>query len=197
MIRQEHIPHPTVSSITRDECWIGAYVLHIDVVKSIAVRAGRYNGGGPIHLHKGRYLYVGSAMGNANGLYLPKRLLRHSRRSRAGHEHACYTILRSHFVDLNIDERRLVHSSIKKLRWNIDYVLDNEAVELSAVTYVQSMDRLENIIVEQLEQNESASAPYLGFGAHDHPGHSHFFALTSNFDWTYFVAVLRAQFERS
>lgn len=159
--------------------WVGAYALHLRFQRRSLVRIGQYNHGKPIELDEGHYVYIGSAMGSGRGLHLPKRLIRHATRSNVRMPHPVHDLLIRHFMAFGLGRDRLSTRSPKRLHWNIDYVLDDNDAELVDIFYVRNERRLEHDLVRILERLPATVAPFPGLGAHDHPGHSHFFCLTS------------------
>lgn len=157
--------------------WVGAYGLHLRYASAARVCVGRYNRGSAVDMGKGDYVYVGSAMGPGDGLHLPKRLIRHAMRSEGAPPHSCRDALFAHFAASGLSPDHLRSRSFKRLHWNIDYVLDHDNTDLIDVFYVRSERRLEHDLVRILETCPDAHAPFPGLGAHDHPGHSHFFRL--------------------
>jgi len=172
----------TISGLRRSERWAGTYLLHIRLTCQANVCVGQLNRGAPISFVYGEYVYVGSAMGKGDGLYLPKRLVRHATRSGAQPVHAFRTLLLDHFAHAGLSPQRVLPTGPKRLFWNIDYLLDRADVELQGVFYVRSDVRYEESIASWLAARPDAEVPAPGFGAHDHPGHTHLFRLTGEDD---------------
>jgi Uri superfamily endonuclease len=166
-----------IRGIARTAAWSGAYLLHIELTRPACLQIGAYNGGQIVQLTRGHYAYVGSAMGRRAGLYVPKRLLRHATRTGEKPPHPCHAEMLAHFQELDLPGNRLRMSAEKRIFWNIDYVLDDVDTALVEAFYVRSEYRLENQFVHVLENRPDTSVPLPGLGAHDHPGHSHFFCL--------------------
>ena len=167
-----------VQGVQQTERWVGAYILHIRSRRSAQIQVGRYNGGRPVNFAEGHYLYVGSAMGAGDGLYLPRRLVRHATRSAGLPPHACRDCLLAHFAKAGLSADRLTPSSSKRLFWNIDYLLNHAEAELQDILYFRSENRLEFAIAQRLESRGNTHAPAPGLGAHDHRGHTHFLAIS-------------------
>jgi Uri superfamily endonuclease len=149
------------------------------------------NGGKEVTISAGRYIYVGSAMGKNEGLFLPKRLLRHATRSNGLPQHVCRQALLSHFVAMGLPEERLVQQSSKRLFWNIDYLLNRSEAELQDILYIRSDNRLEFAVAQALESRDDIQAPVPGLGANDHRGHSHFLELAAESEsWQHCVAIV-------
>lgn len=185
-----------IHSIELEPQWTGAYVLHIVCTNQVSITIGRFNQSRPVTIELGEYVYTGSAMGSTNGLQLPKRLMRHASRTDGKSNHTIRNVLLEHLANHGVDCVELSTPSPKKLRWNIDYVLDHEYMELRSVLYIRSNRSLERSIAEALESNSYTSAPYSGFGAHDHPGHTHFLSLcTRRNGWAACIAEVRALLE--
>lgn len=163
--------------------WIGTYALRIQLGEPLNVRIGRINRGEPVCFPAGDYLYIGSALGAAGALALPRRLIRHATRSAARPEHCIRSMLHDHFASAGLNVTQLTLKAPKRLRWNIDHLLDHLGVELVQVFYIRSPLRLEHALVIRLEQDQEASAIIPGFGAHDHPGHAHLFLVPALEPW--------------
>jgi Uri superfamily endonuclease len=167
-----------IQEIRRTDRWVGAYVLHIRIHCPAQIRVGRFAGDRSIAIAQGDYVYIGSAMGKGDGIYLPRRIVRHATRSPGRPPHHFRKQLLAHFVQAGLSPAQVMPKSAKRLFWNIDYLLDHAAADVAHILYVRSETRLEIPIVERLEDRSDTHAPFTGLGAHDHRGHSHFLALS-------------------
>jgi Uri superfamily endonuclease len=172
----------TISGFRHSERWAGTYLLHIGLTRQANVRVGRLNRGEPIVFARGEYVYVGSAMGKGNSFYLPKRLVRHATRSGAQPAHAFRAHLLVHFAHADLSPQQVLPAGPKRLFWNVDHLLDRADVELRGVFYFCSDVRYEESIASWLASRPNTEVPVPGFGAHDHPGHTHLFRLTGKDD---------------
>ena len=163
--------------------WIGTYALRIHIDGPLDLRIGRLHRGEPIRFPTGPYLYVGSALGAADGFALPRRLIRHATRSAAQPAHGLRTTLLGHFAAAGLDAGQLALKTPKRLHWNIDHLLDHPGVDLVQVFYIRSPLRLEHALVNRLEHDPETSIIITGFGAHDHPGHTHLFSVPACESW--------------
>ena len=171
-----------IRSIPLSQRWVGAYVLHMVISDSADIVIGRMHDGFPVRIDTGNYIYIGSAMGDRNGLYLPKRLVRHTLRSKSAKAQPCHAELLDHFYEQGLCRQQLTPKTPKRLRWNIDYILEYPNTSLRDICYIRNDERLEFALVDALEGLDVTVAPIPGFGAHDHPGHSHFLRLANGPD---------------
>ncbi len=172
-----------VIQVQCDDCWIGTYALRLRLVRPLSIRAGRVQGGHPIDFPAGDYVYAGSALGAHSGHALPRRLLRHASRSVELPPHPLRAVLLERFSAGGLDAVRLLPRTPKRLHWNIDYLLDEPHTLLAQVYYIRSPLRLEHALVDYLEQDPAARIIVPGFGAHDHRGHTHLFAVPEETAW--------------
>lgn len=178
------MPSPTnIIGIQSETCWVGTYALHIAISEPITIPIGRLHRGRPIYFPAGHYLYVGSALGAANSLALPRRLVRHAARSAGQQPHPVYLALLDHFAAEGLDASHLPLRAGKRLHWNIDHLLDHTAATLVQVFYIRSPHPLERVLVAHLEQDVETGIVAAGFGAQDHRGHTHLFAIPAGDAW--------------
>ena len=172
-----------VVAIQCSACWVGSYALRIHLNTALSIAIGGFRHGRPIDFAQGDYVYVGSAQGAPAGLALPRRLLRHATRSAGQAPHALRTVLLSHFSAAGLDVPSLLPTSPKRLRWNIDYLLDRAEASLTQVFYIRSPIRMEHALAAHLEGDPSTRVVAHGFGAHDHQGHTHLLAVPADGLW--------------
>ncbi len=182
-----------IIAIHAGEAWTGSYALRIRLSRALSIPIGRLRRGVPLDFPPGDYIYAGSAQGVATSLVLPRRLLRHTIRSAARPAQTLRPQLLEHFGAFGVAISKLTSSVPKRLHWNIDYLLDCAEADLIQVFYIRSPLRLEHTLVAWLEADCTALALIPGFGAHDHPGHTHLFAVPAGTAWQ--VAWQR-EFER-
>ncbi|MEC9487801.1 MAG: GIY-YIG nuclease family protein [Prosthecochloris sp.] len=169
---------PPVWICGEEECHEGTYLLLISLQSGARLSFGRFQGGRPIALEAGNYIYTGSAMGSRPGSGpLAARLLRHASRSGNRPAHALRRILLREFrrQELASPATRLPRG--KTLRWHIDYLLDHRQVRLAGAVAIRSTERLESHISRFLEALPCSSIPVRGLGAADMPGETHLVRL--------------------
>lgn len=154
----------------------GAYILRIRVDRPLALRFGRFRQGEPIALQAGEYVYVGSAMGSQGSTTLARRVLRHATRSGERPPHA----VRLHWQRTLVEAGLLPPNALpspKRLRWHIDYLLDEPLVELSGALLLGAAVSLESALARLVNAEPEAFIPAVGLGASDAPGATHFFGI--------------------
>lgn len=170
-------------TILGDEVQSGVYLLSVRMGEEKGVRFGHFQGGRPILVPQGELLYVGSAMAVKGSMTLARRLLRHATRCDSERPHGIRMAMLDIFREVGLGTAELEPPRHKKLFWNIDYLLEDEAAELHNVlimrTRIEIEDRLAHFLME--EPNVSALAP--GLGAHDKRGNSHMLVIRETADW--------------
>ncbi len=166
-----------------DPC--GTYILRMVVSEDIAVRFGQYRKGSPIALGQGAVVYVGSAMARNGSMTLARRLLRHATRRPPKDPHH----LRPTLIDA-LGSSGLAASDLrppvgKKLFWNIDYLLDEDTVQLQQVCVLRSPVRMEDQLASLLAADASCQPVAPGLGAHDRPGNTHLLHVYADDAWWY------------
>lgn len=169
-------------------CRGGVYVLHVRLVAPRAVVFGRFRGGQPIAVPAGDIFYVGSALGG-----LAARLLRHATRSAvcreahqralpAGEEHAKalgYEPGSPHAIRDELAARLAAAGlparlpAAKRLRWHIDYLLDEPDAALVGVWAWRTAEPLESALANQLASQPGIVPVAAGLGAGDDRGRTH------------------------
>ena len=156
----------------------GSYLLRLSVSDGISLAFGKFQGGTPITIAAGSYLYVGSAM---NGL--ASRLLRHATRCDGKPPQE----IRAHMLDLfpRLSLSRLPQKPPhdKRLHWHVDYLLDRIEVSLTHVYVLRSLERLESSIVQYLEHDTHTCVFERGLGASDSPGNTHLLGVRADEYW--------------
>lgn len=146
----------------------GTYLLHICVKTDLSIQYGRFHQGQPIETPAGQYLYIGSALGRKGGASLPHRLLRHTTRA-AGPPHPIGQALADAF--------QMEAPAAKRLRWHVDYLVEETAVAIHHITIIQNRQRLESDIARILTNLPECRPLAPGLGATDDPGLSHILRL--------------------
>ncbi|MCP4419399.1 MAG: DUF123 domain-containing protein, partial [Chloroflexi bacterium] len=118
---------------------------------------------------------------------LARRLLRHASRSESHSAHPIRAALLSQFAALNLGPSSLQPPAAKKLHWHIDFLLDEAAVDLTAVYLIRSATPLEKPLARWLAQHPTTHPLAAGLGGTDDPGGTHLLRVTavSNFWHTF------------
>uniref|UniRef100_Q3ARA2 DUF123 domain-containing protein n=1 Tax=Chlorobium chlorochromatii (strain CaD3) TaxID=340177 RepID=Q3ARA2_CHLCH len=155
------MPNNSPLTIFGASCKSGTYLLLIELVEPCRIVFGNFRKGEMFSLSAGMYLYVGSALGNRSGYPLARRLIRHASRSGNNPPHAMRQTLLHYF---STTCNTTFTPSPKKLRWHVDYLLEQPEATLSEVVIIQSPLRLEYALATLLEamQETSHIAPHLG-----------------------------------
>ncbi len=169
--------HPAV--ILGDGWQSGAYVLGISLRTPLTLAFGRFQNGRPVSLGAGRYVYVGSAMGQRGSSSLAHRLLRHATRSDGRPPQTIRPALLAALQVAGLGPKALRPPVTKRVRWHVDYLLDEPAVTLSRVLAVRSERPLEHELAEWVAARPETEPLAPGLGASDHPGHTHLFAAAA------------------
>lgn len=158
-------------------CPGGCYVLRISVSEPLSLSFGRFRGGRPVAVPAGDYLYVGSALGQRGASSPAGRLLRHATRSGHRPPHALRDALLENLRAAGLAGPGQRLPSDKRLRWHIDYLLDETAAELTGVTFIRGAARLESVLARQLAKQPGVAPLAVGLGASDLPGETHLFSF--------------------
>ena len=146
-------------------CSGGVYILWLRVAAPLAVVFGRFHGGQPIAVPAGNYFYVGSAL---NGL--GARLLRHATRRGDHPPHALRDQLAGCLAAAGLPARP---PAAKRLRWHVDYLLDEPDAALIGVWAWRTAAPLESALAAWLAAQPDISPLAQGLGASDDPGRTH------------------------
>jgi Uri superfamily endonuclease len=164
-------------AILGDSSQGGAYVLKIRLAKGAKVRFGRFQGGEPILLPAGDYVYVGSALAAGNSRSLARRLLRHGTRTGRKRSHGIRRALYARLEAVGLIGAGGNRPGDKRLRWHIDYLLDQYAAEITGVAITRTRVSLEQRIARKLAQDPNTEIVCKGLGASDDPGGTHLFRV--------------------
>ncbi len=160
----------------------GTYVMRIKLTKSRDIVFGRFKKGKIIHLKRGYYVYIGSALAKKGSSALGNRLRRHTSRSNGDKPHQIQSILLGFFDNLGIKYTN--KPSPKKLFWNIDHLLDMEEAEISDIIFTRNPTPLENSWSEFFEGLTDTYIFEKGLGANDGKGHTHVqYSRISDIQW--------------
>ncbi len=171
----------------------GSYILRLKVHNPLEMAFGRFKRGKRIAVLAGRYVYVGSAMGEKGSASLGRRLLRHATRSGDKAPHAIRAVMLSRFKAIGLGSGDLRPPTGKKLHWNVDYLLDHPAVELSGALIFRSETRLEATLAKLLADDPATFALEKGLGANDAPGQTHLLGVYAGRELS-FLQITNAPF---
>ena len=92
------------------------------------------------------YVYVGSALAQKGAPSLARRLLRHASRADVARPQPLRQEMLALFLQIGLGPNPLYPPTGKKLRWHVDFLLEEQATELTAVYVIRSPRRLEESV---------------------------------------------------
>lgn len=155
----------------------GAYLLWLELRRNVALSFGRFRGGRVYELPAGGYVYAGSAMGRRGATALAGRLLRHATRSGGRPSQAIRDELARRLAEEGLRAGDDPLPAAKRLRWHIDYLLDEPAAVLAHVTTARTAARRAGEVARWLARQPGVSPVAAGLGASDAPGETHLLRL--------------------
>ncbi len=161
----------------------GTYLLRIAVSRPLTVVFGRFRRGEPVPVPRGALVYVGSALAEKGAASLARRLLRHATRSGGKPPHHLRAEMTTVFSAAGLGGGNLIPKNGKKLRWHIDFLLDESAAEIDRVLIIRSPKRLESTVAHILATDPRAAPLAAGLGAADAPGETHLFRVPGDDAW--------------
>jgi len=161
----------------------GTYLLRLTVHQPLAVCFGRFRAGAPIAVPQGDYFYVGSALAHKGATSLARRLLRHASRSDGQKPQPIRQQMLECFPKIGLGPTPLHPPSGKKLRWHVDFLLDQPAAELTAVSFIRSPQRFEEPLSRWLLDLPEVAPLVPGLGATDDPGSTHLLRVAAVSNW--------------
>ena len=161
----------------------GTYLLWLTVNQPLSIRFGRFQAGESVSVPQGDYLYVGSALAQKGATTLARRLLRHASRSDGQSPQPIRQKMLDLFSKTDLGPTPLHPPTGKKLRWHVDFLLDELATELTAVSLIRSPQRLEEPLSRWLLGLPEVTPLVPGLGATDDPGSTHLLCVTAVSDW--------------
>jgi Uri superfamily endonuclease len=171
----------------------GTYLLRLLVSQPLSVRFGRFQAGKPVAVPQGNYLYVGSALAQKGATSLARRLLRHASRNDGQNPQPIRQKMLDLFPKIGLGPTPLHPPTGKKLRWHVDFLLEELDTQLTAVSLIRSPQRLEEPLSRWLLDLLEVAPLVPGLGATDDPGSTHLLRVTAVSDWwTSFPAQLSA-----
>lgn len=159
-----------------EACQTGTYVLWLRAHDDLSVAFGRFDGGRRVVVPAGSYAYVGSALGRG-GASPAGRLLRHATRTAGQPPQAIRAALLAELPAAGLTLPQVAPPRAKRLRWHIDYLLDEMAVEIVHVTLIRAGMRLESVVARRLAGMSGVAPLRPGLGAGDAPGETHLLRL--------------------
>lgn len=162
----------------------GVYLLHVSIFTPITITFGRFQGGRPIPIAPGDYLYIGSALGQRGATTLAGRLLRHTSRSGSLPPHAIQMPLAAQLqkAGLYTDNKHKV-SPAKRCFWHIDYLVDHLAAEITQIIALRTPHRLEAQIARSMASDPAVAPVAPGLGASDDPHATHLLHVPTAATW--------------
>ena len=157
------------------------YILRMGVEQDLALAFGRFKQGEIIPVPAGECVYIGSALGQRGSMTLGRRLVRHASRSGNQPPHPIRVSLLHEFARLGWGDLR--PTNLKRLRWNVDYLLDQPVVALSHILLIRSELRLEAELAQWLENDPHTFLLEKGLGANDVPGNTHLLGVQADEGW--------------
>jgi Uri superfamily endonuclease len=161
----------------------GAYILRIDLSRPTKLSFGRFKGGKRVELNAGSYLYIGSAMASKGSTSLAHRVRRHTRRSGSRPTHRIDTALVQHLHNIALLPTPAAALTLKRLHWNVDYLLDLPTATLTAIYLLHSTANIEKSLAEFFSRASEATFFERGLGANDAPGHTHLLYISADSEW--------------
>ncbi|MDA0744948.1 MAG: DUF123 domain-containing protein [bacterium] len=160
----------------------GAYVLRIRLARDVRLRFGRFRKGKVISLAAGEYVYVGSARSRRGAMSLSARLMRHASRSGKRRSHGIRKEMAARFEVAGLGVGNASKRE-KRLRWNVDYLMDVPAAELVGVYVIRSGQEVERELGKFVEEDPHTVVFEKGLGANDVPGNTHLLRVDAGEVW--------------
>ena len=161
----------------------GSYVLRIRVDEPADVAFGRFKQGKSIHVARGEYAYVGSALADRGAVSLARRLVRHATRTGERPPHPIRDSMLAHFPSVGLGEGALLPRNGKRRHWNVDHLLDLPQADLAQAFVIRYPVRMEREIARHIELEPQTTILERGLGAHDAPGTTHLLRVYGDDGW--------------
>lgn len=149
----------------------GTYILRLNLMKTMKIPFGRFDGGREIELLSGEYLYIGSALAKKGSTTLGNRIQRHCARSDPMTNHKIRSEFRQFCTQHNIHTTD--NPSNKTPFWNIDHLTNLLEAEIIGIIAIRDLVPLENPWSEYIEAQPFSTVFAKGLGANDAEGHTH------------------------
>lgn len=160
----------------------GVYLLRIRLARGARLRFGRFQGGRPVSLAAGEYIYVGSALARPGAAALARRLLRHATRASGG-SHPVRPVLLQALRDAGLASAAIRPPMTKRLHWHVDYLLEHRAATLVGVVALRTSVAREDDLAALLAAESKARMVARGLGASDAAGPTHLFGVPADTTW--------------
>ena len=172
-------------------------MLRLTVKQPLSIRFGRFQAGKSVAVPQGNYFYVGSALAQKGATSLARRLLRHASRSDGRSPQPIRQKMLDLFSKIGLGPTPLHPPSGKKLRWHVDFLLEELATELTAVSLIRSPYRFEEPLSRWLLSLPEVAPLLPGLGATDDSGSTHLLRVTAVSDWWTSFPICLSAFLRS
>ena len=157
--------------------------MRIRLAEPTPLSFGGFKRGKIISLPAGEYVYVGSATSKKGAASLANRLVRHATRSGRKEPHGIRCELLRRLNHIGLGNENLKPATQKNLHWNIDYLLDLPAAELTGACILRTPEYLEERLGKFLERDPQTIVVEKGLGANDVPGNTHLLRLAAGEAW--------------
>ena len=161
----------------------GTYLLRMQVNEPLRLVFGRFKRGKLIAVMPGEHIYIGSALATSGATCLARRLVRHATRTGNQPPHAIRDTMVTTFTHVGLACGDLRPRNGKRLRWNIDHLLDQSSVELVGAFLIRSPLRLEAQVGKALENDPATIVFERGLGANDIKGNTHLLRVDADEEW--------------
>ena len=162
----------------------GTYVLQMTLTTPITLAFGRFQKSTQYSLDPAQYIYIGSALTQANRPALLQRTARHASRTDPDYPHSARAHLLDYAQTLSIPPNKILLKQNKKLHWHIDHFVDHHHVNITDIFLIPHTKTYESILATQLESHPQINAPIPGLGASDTTRETHFLKLNSQLETT-------------
>lgn len=170
-------------TLSGDDSPGGVYILWLGVHRDLALAFGRFQTGRPIAIPAGNYAYVGSALSRRGATSLAGRLLRHATRGGGRPPHAIRDELAARLAKVGLRPAAGPLPADKRLRWHVDYLLEELAVEIGHISILRTAERAESRVADWLAAQPGAWPPAAGLGASDDRGRTHLWRVPALADF--------------
>ena len=137
----------------------GTYVLQIILNQPISLSFGRFQKAKQYSLEPAQYLYIGSALTQANRPALLQRTARHASRTNPHQPHSAQEHLLAYAQTLAIPPQKILLKQNKKLHWHIDHFLECPQADLTDIFLIPHTITYESILATQLAAHPHILTP--------------------------------------
>ena len=169
----------------------GTYVLQIILNQPISLSFGRFQKAKQYSLEPAQYLYIGSALTQANRPALLQRTARHASRTNPHQPHSAQAHLLAYAQTLAIPSQKILLKQNKKLHWHIDHFLECPQADLTDIFLIPHTTTYESILATQLAAHPHILTPIPGLGASDTAHETHFLQLSPQFPSTQLKQLIK------